>query len=100
MLMRDPPTCGALSEPNSANLSSCEVLSTARRWIQIPAKIPHYSNDCLGVGKTCACEIFANDAVLSGAFRAVDLGFAKDLDLSEEVREPVAMERFDSSDVG
>jgi hypothetical protein len=38
--------------------------------------------------------------VFSGAFRAVDLGFGEDLDLSEEVREPVAMERFDSSDVG
>jgi hypothetical protein len=33
------------------------------------------------------CEIFANEAVLSGAFRVVDLGFDEEMTLPEEVRE-------------
>jgi hypothetical protein len=70
---------------------SCGVLLPSRWRIQIPAKIFHYSNDCLGVGKTRVCEIFANEAVLSGAFRGVDLGFDEDMNLPEEVREREAV---------
>ena len=64
MLMNDPLTSGALSRPDGGNPLSWGALSTAVRSLRIPAKIPHYSNDCLGVGKRQTCEIFVTDAVL------------------------------------
>jgi hypothetical protein len=97
--MSDPLISGALSSSNGDNLLSCGVLSTPRRHIRIPAKIPQYSNDCLGVSKRRTCEIFANDEVLSGAFRVVDLGFGEAIDSCEEVRERGAVALFDSSEL-
>jgi hypothetical protein len=85
MLMSDPLTRGALSSISGANLSSYGVPSTSGRRSRIPAKIPQYSNDCLGLGKIRTCEIFANDAVLSGACHGVDLSGGDDINPSEEV---------------
>jgi hypothetical protein len=44
------------------------VLSTAGQHLQTPAKIPQYSNDCLGVSKRRPREIFANAEVRSTTF--------------------------------
>jgi hypothetical protein len=64
MLMNDPLTSGALSWLDGGNPLSWGALSTAERYLLILEKIPHYSNDCVGVGKTQTCEIFVTDAML------------------------------------
>src|SRR5918995_3902043 len=79
MLMNDPLTSGTLSRLNGGNPLSWGALSTAERRLQILAKIPHYSNDCSGVGKIQTCEIFPTNAVLQVSARPLTLGVTKGL---------------------
>jgi hypothetical protein len=54
MLMSDPLIYGALSRRDDHNPLRCRPLPETGERTQIPAKIPQYSNDCLGVGKITA----------------------------------------------
>jgi hypothetical protein len=49
--MSDPLTSGALFRHDDHDPLRCCPLPEMEERPQIPAKIPQYSNDCLGVGK-------------------------------------------------
>src|SRR5262245_49623328 len=76
------------------------MLSTSGRRTWIPAKIPQYSNDCLGDGKVCAREFFATDEMLPGTVRDIDLGFSEGSDPCEDGQLSGARRNSEGPDCG